>query len=51
MKFNSRKLKDLNDGKNDEDGLNVLFTTLGFNVIVHQNNSKCNDVYSGAVQS
>ena len=34
MKFNSRKLKDLNDGKNDEDGLHGLFTTLGFTVIV-----------------
>ena len=37
MKFNSRNLKDLDGGKDDEDGLNVLFTTLGFEVIVHQN--------------
>ena len=29
--------KGLPDGKKDEDGLNVLFTTLGFNVKVHQN--------------
>ena len=37
MKFNSRNLKDLDGGKDDEDGLNVLFTTLGFEVIVYQN--------------
>ena len=36
MKFNSRNLKDLNGGNDDEDGLHVLFTTLGFTVIVHK---------------
>ena len=27
----------LPEGKNDEDSLNVLFTTLGFDVSIHQN--------------
>ena len=37
MEFNSCNFKNLDGGKDDEDGLKVIFTTLGFNVMVYQN--------------
>ena len=37
MEFNSCNFEDLDGGKDDEDGLKVIFTTLGFNVMVYQN--------------
>ena len=37
MEFNSCNFEDLDGGKDDEDDLKVIFTTLGFNVMVYQN--------------